>query len=200
MNTLNMTSVRRLLGGLLASVALAGSAFAGGYVVRDAEIRWTGSMPIKAHTGLISLKELEAEIDKDGTIRSLEAVVDMTSINVTDLEGKDRAKLTGHLKSEDFFHVEAHPTSRFVLREHKDGLLHGTLTIRGAAKEVSLPVTITGDPIAGWTLTGDFAFNRMDHGVDYQNKGILGFINAAKSKLIDEMIDVSATVILAPES
>jgi len=124
----------------------------------------------------------------------------MTKINVTDLEGKKRDKLTGHLKSDDFFHVEEHPTATFVLDEHKGDKFHGTLTIRGVSKKVALPAKVSGNPDRGWILAGDFDYNRNDYGVDYQNSGLLGFMNAAKSKLIDEMIDVSVSVRLKPKA
>jgi len=170
------------------------------YQMTDHTIRWTGSMPAKTHEGLLSLKSLDAEITDQGKVTALKAVVDMTKINVTDLEGKKRDKLTGHLKSDDFFHVEEHPTATFVLDEHKGDKFHGTLTIRGVSKKVALPAKVSGNPDRGWILAGDFDYNRNDYGVDYQNSGLLGFMNAAKSKLIDEMIDVSVSVRLKPKA
>jgi len=170
------------------------------YQMTDHTIRWTGSMPAKTHEGLLSLKSLDAEITDQGKVTALKAVVDMTKINVTDLEGKKRDKLTGHLKSDDFFHVEEHPTATFVLDEHKGDKFHGTLTIRGVSKKVALPAKVSGNPDRGWILAGDFDYNRNDYGVDYQNSGFLGFMNAAKSKLIDEMIDVSVSVRLKPKA
>lgn len=170
------------------------------YQMTDHTIRWTGSMPAKTHEGLLPLKSLDAEITDEGKVTSLTAVVDMTQINVTDLEGKSRDKLTGHLSSDDFFYVEKYPTATFVLDEHKGDKFHGTLTIRGVSKKVALPAKVIGHPDRGWILTGDFDYNRNDFGVDYQNSGLLGLLNAAKSKLIDEMIDVSVQVKLEPKN
>jgi len=170
------------------------------YQMTDHTIRWTGSMPAKTHEGLLSLKSLDAEITDQGKVTALKAVVDMTKINVTDLEGKKRDKLTGHLKSDDFFHVEEHPTATFVLDQHKGDKFHGTLTIRGVSKKVALPANVSGHPDRGWMLVGDFDYDRNDFGVDYQNSGFLGFMNAAKSKLIDDLIDVSVSVTLKPKA
>lgn len=169
------------------------------YEMTDHTIRWTGSMPAKTHEGLLPLKSLDVEITDAGKVTALKAVVDMTKINVTDLEGKKRDKLTGHLKSDDFFDVEEHPTATFVLEEHKGDKFHGILTIRGTSKKVALPAKVSGHPDRGWILAGDFDYNRNDFDVDYQNSGLLGFMNAAKSKLIDEMIDVSVQVRLEPK-
>jgi polyisoprenoid-binding protein YceI len=56
------------------------------------------------------------------------------TVQLDSLETKDD-KRDGHLKSEDFFHVEQHPTMSFVstgIRENgSDFLLDGDLTIRG---------------------------------------------------------------------
>lgn len=169
------------------------------YEFAESEIRWTGSMPAKTHEGLISLKSIEADITDAGKVTALKAIVDMTSINVTDLTGKSRNKLTDHLSSKDFFDVEEYPTAVFVLDEHKDGKFYGTLTIRDKSKKVALPAKVSGHPDRGWILAGDFDYNRMNFGVDYQNSGFLGFVNAAKSKLIDHMIDVSVSVKLTPK-
>jgi len=37
-------------------------------------------------------------------------VVDMPTLVSNDLQGEYKGKLEGHLKSDDFFGVEAHPT------------------------------------------------------------------------------------------
>jgi len=179
---------------LMASATLSAKS----YKLAEYEIRWTGSMPAVTHEGLLSLASFEADITDAGKVESLKAVVDMTRINVTDLEGDDKEKLTGHLKSDDFFHVEEYPVASFDLKEHKDEQLHGTITIRGVSKEISLPVRVSGNPERGWMLVGNFEFNRKDFGVDYQNTGFLGLFDAAKSKIIRDAIDVSVTLTLVP--
>jgi len=52
---------------------------------------------------------------EDGKLIGGEFTADMTSINVTDLEGDSKEKLTGHLRSDDFFGVETHKTAKFVI-------------------------------------------------------------------------------------
>jgi len=43
--------------------------------------------------------------------------VDMTSINAADLTGEYKAKLEGHLKSDDFFGIETFPVSNLTFTE-----------------------------------------------------------------------------------
>ena len=169
-------------------LALAGGTLnASDYELEDHRIAWSGSMPAATHTGLLSPQDLDIEITEDGKIQSLKVVLDMDSIDVTDLKGGKRDKLMGHLRSEDFFFVEKHPTASFDLEQHADGKLHGTITIRGISKPMTLPVEVHGHPDRGYILTGRFTFDRQDFEVNYQNGGLFG---VAKDKLIRDEVEL----------
>ena len=43
----------------------------------------------------------------------------MTSINDQDMKGDRKARLEGHLKSDDFFSVETYQTARYLLQALK---------------------------------------------------------------------------------
>ncbi len=175
------------------AVLLTGSALIGAeYELTKHRIQWSGSMPASTHTGLLTPQEFELEISEEGSVESLHVVLDMDSIEVTDLEGDKREKLMGHLRSEDFFHVEEYPTARFVMDEHRDGALHGTITIRGISEPFSIPVDVHGHEDRGWMLSGKFTFDRQDFNVNYQNSGFFG---VAKDKVIrdDVELDIELT-------
>jgi len=80
-----------------------------------------------------------------------------------------------HLRSEDFFHVEKHPQITFVSSKitSKGGDefdVQGTLTIRGVAKAITLPVTFLGgakDPWGGARIgfETETTINRKDFGL-----------------------------------
>ncbi|MDO8675989.1 MAG: YceI family protein [Candidatus Omnitrophota bacterium] len=83
------------------------------------------------------------------------------------------AKRDDHLRSAEFFDVEKHPVITFttVKLDKQDGraVLTGSLTMKGVAKEVSIPVTIAG-PIQGGSiigLSGSFTLNRQDYGINW---------------------------------
>ncbi|MGC9452601.1 MAG: YceI family protein [Oceanipulchritudo sp.] len=180
---LTLTTATLLLAG--------GSLFAGNYQLDSHTIQWSGSMPAKTHTGLLTPQSFDVSITDDGKVESLNAVLDMSSIDVTDLEGKNRKKLTKHLLSEDFFFVEKYPTAIFNLEQFEEGKLHGTITIRGVSKPVVIPVSVKGHPDRGWILTGAFTFNRQDFNVNYQNGGLFG---VAKDKLIRDEVELDIEV------
>ncbi len=71
---------------------------------------------------------------------SVEVVIDTDSIDMG-LEDWDK-----HMKNEDFFHVEKYPTmtfksDRFVFKKGKPVEVHGTLTLLGVERPVTLQVT-----------------------------------------------------------
>ena len=72
-------------------------------IIREkSELKWTGKeLSSKTHTGTLLLKEGRINIDSNGMIEG-KVVIDMTSINVTDLQGEWKDKLERHLKSPDF--------------------------------------------------------------------------------------------------
>ncbi|GAA3522095.1 hypothetical protein GCM10022393_40770 [Aquimarina addita] len=144
-------------------------------------IEWTGKKPTGEHTGTIKLMDGSVNT-QDGKIQSGSFVIDMTSINVTDLEGDKKAGLEGHLKGEGeekkdhFFNVAEHPKATFELTGivEKEGktMIEGNLTIKGIKKNISFPATssVEGDMM---TLTSEvFTINRTDWGVNYGSKSV----------------------------
>src|SRR6056297_836800 len=77
-------------------------------------IEWKGSKPTNTHTGTIKLAEGTFSAN-DSIIESGTFAIDMQSINVTDLEGKDKKDLEAHLmgtvegKEGDFFNAKKYP-------------------------------------------------------------------------------------------
>lgn len=82
--------------------------------VKDSNIEWEGEKVTGSHEGTIELKDGYFTME-NGELKGGEFVMDMTSITVTDLEGEDKGKLEGHLKSDDFFGVNNHPTAKLVI-------------------------------------------------------------------------------------
>ncbi len=108
-------------------------------------------------------------IADDPTQSSVEAEVDMTSINTRD-ETRD-----GHLKSPDFFEVDAHPVMTFsstkVTGDGTDYQVTGDLTLKGNTKSVELDLEFNGvgpDPWGGTRagFTAETEISRKDFGVD----------------------------------
>jgi polyisoprenoid-binding protein YceI len=109
-------------------------------------------------------------VPEDRLATVVDVVIDPASINTGD------AARDGHLKTNDFFDVEAFPSWGFkssaVKAKGSDYVLVGDLTMKGVTKPVELDVEFEGigtDPWgntkAGFTASGEV--NRKDWGIEY---------------------------------
>ncbi len=82
-------------------------------------------------------------------------------------------KLADHLKSPDFFDVQAFPTAKFTstaITAKADGdsthVIEGSLELRGVSKTIAFPaqVTVTATGASG---KAEFSINRKDFGIEY---------------------------------
>jgi len=77
-----------------------------------------------------------------------------------------------HLRSDDFFDVARFPAITFEsTRIEGSGrrlLVTGTLTIKGVAREITVPVDVTATPSA-LMATGELSVSRADHGITYDS-------------------------------
>ena len=108
-----------------------------------------------------------AEVDaKAKELKSLSLEFDTNSVNT------EFAKLTGHLKSPDFFDTREHPKASFVSKKVTAGTkageytVTGDLTLHGVTKSIKAPVTVAFSD-AGFTLTSNFAIDRSEFGMNY---------------------------------
>ena len=84
--------------------------------VSSSEFTWNGFKPTGRHNGTIGIKDGTLAVENGklvgGTIN-----MDMTDIDVQDLEGEDKQKLTTHLSSDQFFAVQEYPTAQFQITD-----------------------------------------------------------------------------------
>ena len=124
----------------------------------------TGSHPggFKSFTGHFTVKDGKP-VGNDHKV-----VIDMASTF------SDAEKLTGHLKSPDFFDVEKFPESTFDVTELKAGdngayTVTGNFTLHGVTKNISFPATVTQGSDAV-TIKAEFDIKRKDFGIVYPGK------------------------------
>jgi polyisoprenoid-binding protein YceI len=122
---------------------------------------------------------------KGGDIAGGEVVIDMNSITDADLTDPNyNQKLVGHLKSEDFFGVEKHPTSKFTITKAgklKDGktTVTGTLTIKGKTETITFDVIKKDN-----TFSAKIDVDRSKFDVRYGSKS---FFDNLGDKVIDDI-------------
>lgn len=159
-------------------------------------VEWKGFKPTGSHNGIISIKNGTLSTNGD-LIEGGSFLIDMNSIVVTDIPAEDEGngKLLGHLKSPDFFDVEAHGNAAFEITgssivEGKT-MLSGNLAIKGIEQNITFPVTVTTDE-AGLTLTSEtFTIDRTKWDIKYKSKSIFGDLG---DKFINDDIELKFVV------
>ncbi|MFP2997693.1 YceI family protein [Spongiivirga sp. MCCC 1A20706] len=158
-------------------------------VIKNSTISWVGKKVTGQHSGNISLKEGFLMM-KGKELRGGEFVIDMTSINVTDLSGDSKGKLEGHLKSDDFFGVANHPTAtlKFTGFSGEDGMytVIGDLTIKGKTNPVRFDLKIDSNK-----ATTSFKVDRTKYDIKY---GSGSFFDNLGDKAINDEFELNVSL------
>ena len=178
---------KNVIKGALASVVVVATlAFTGitkKIDVKESKVTWEGEKVTGSHEGTIDLKSGYLNVEGDKILGG-EFVIDMTSLQSTDLEGESKGKLEGHLKSDDFFGVANHPEAKLVIttasKKSDDtyGVV-GDLTIKGITK----PVTFDMD-YDGKSASADLTIDRTKYEVRYGSGSF--FDNLGDKTIYDE--------------
>jgi polyisoprenoid-binding protein YceI len=138
------------------------------YVIRvGSKIGFVGSKVTGSHNGGFTNFAGSFKVQDGKITGSPEIKINMKST------WADASKLTGHLKSPDFFDVEKFPTSTFTVTtiapEGSASKVTGNLQLHGVTKSISFPATVAVAADA-LTVKAEFAINRKDFGIVYAGK------------------------------
>jgi len=144
-------------------------------------IEWKGEKPTGTHTGTIKIAN-GSFMANDSVVESGNFVIDMKSIEVTDLEGDEKSNLEAHLKGTvegkegDFFNITEFPEATFEVTgiTEKDGqpMLQGNLTIKEETKNIAFPVSISNDGKNMEITSEEFTIDRTKWNVNYGSKSV----------------------------
>jgi polyisoprenoid-binding protein YceI len=133
-----------------------------------ATIEFVGSKVTGSHNG--GFREVAGEFRVvDGKLADTgnKVVIDAASI------WSDNERLTGHLKSADFFDVAQFPTATFETTnvEHTGATakVTGNLTLHGVTKQISFPATVDVSQ-TGVTAKAEFSIKRFDFNIKYPGR------------------------------
>ena len=155
--------------------------------VADSIINWVGYKVTGQHEGTINL--LNGSLNfKDNVLVGGKFVMDMTTINTTDIEGDYKNNLEGHLKSDDFFGVEKHGTSALNITNVKSTgknsyQVKGDLKIKGISKSMDFQVSIYGNK-----ASANLKVDRTDFGIKY---GSGSYFEDLQDKMIYDEFDLN---------
>ena len=147
----------------------------------ESKIEWEGEKPTGTHNGTIKVTNGTFKAN-DSVIESGTFVIDMQSIEVTDLEGDDKSDLEAHLKGTvegqegDFFNVTEFPEATFevtgITEEEGQSMLQGNLTIKEETKNIAFPVNISREGENLMITSEEFTIDRTKWNVNYGSKSV----------------------------
>ncbi|MFD0931163.1 YceI family protein [Psychroflexus salinarum] len=150
--------------------------------IKESTIQWEGEKLTGSHEGTIDLKD-GFFLMENGELVGGEFTADMTTIDVTDLEGDNRDKLMGHLRSDDFFGVDKYETAKFVIKTvAKKGNVYGVsgdLTIKGKTNPIAFDMKMNEN-----SATTNLTIDRTKYDVRYGSNSF--FDNLGDKAIYDE--------------
>ncbi len=134
-------------------------------------IHWVGKKLTGQHEGTLDFKEGSLVFEKE-KLKGGNFTVDMATISATDVEGKAKEGLDGHLKNEDFFGVDKYPTSKLVFKKIADKgndvyTVTADLTIKDKTNSVSFDIAVSGN-----TASAKLSVDRTKHGITYSSGSV----------------------------
>lgn len=136
-------------------------------------VGFTGAKVTDSHTGTFSDFEGSLVFDpEDPTASEVRVTIRTASVQI------EPERLLGHMKSEDFFHVERFPTAEFEstsIREGGEGTVGGTaathtvtgnLTLRGETRQITFPAVVEVTP-QEVRARSEFSIDRKDFAIVY---------------------------------
>lgn len=156
----------------------------------ESRIAWEGYKPTGQHDGTIGIASGKLKMN-EGQLTGGTFTIDMNTITVLDLtdEGMN-GKLTGHLKSADFFEVETYPEASFEItgiqaidgatidRSMEKGdiipthAITGNLTMKGISKSITFNARVEQTDSRLTAESNMFFLDRTEWNVQYKSKKI----------------------------
>ncbi|MGW2824360.1 YceI family protein [Streptomyces sp. NPDC001443] len=127
--------------------------------------------------GLVNVGGTFASVSGTGEVNSDGSATGSVVLDAGSLD-TGHAKRDAHLRSADFFAVEAFPTLTFEATDARIGAgdrlaVQGKLTVRDRTRPLPLTATVSRTESAGVTLTTQFSLDRADFGLTWNQMGMV---------------------------
>ncbi len=146
-------------------------------------INWKGKAAVGGYApeGTLIIKNGMLKLEK-GEVSALSITIDMTSLS------QENKQLSGHLKEEDFFHVEKYPEALFTMtgspvpseNGHK---ISGTMTIKDKTNPETIVIQLIPQG-TDWVVKFRHTMDRTRYGVVYNSPSI--FKRIKENAIADE--------------
>ena len=163
---------------------------------QQSKLVWNAKKVTGEHSGLAPIKSGTLVLAA-GKLKGGNFEINLKDLTVTDLKDAEyNAKLTGHLKNDDFFGVEKYPVAKFDIQSVTPSgadkyTIKGKLTIKGITNEVSFPADVktTGNKL---TANAKIEVDRTKYGIKYNSAS---FFSSIGDKAINDTFDLNVSLV-----
>ena len=162
---------------------------------KNSVIKWIGYKVTGQHEGTITLRNGELNFDDTTNLIGGKFVMDMTTINTTDLEGGSKERLDNHLKNDDFFSVKKYNTADLVFKkvskQKNDSkivvyLIDADLSIKGITNPITFKINISDN-----SAYANLKIDRTKFEIKY---GSSSFFDGLKDRAIYDEFDLKVNL------
>lgn len=158
--------------------------------IKSSNVFWKGEKVTGSHEGNISLKSGVLKFDDEKLIGG-NIVINMNTIDCTDLSGEYKSKLEGHLKSNDFFGVEKFPEASLEITKVRSKgnskyVCTADLTIKGITKEIKFEAELEKG-----NATTNIVIDRTNFNIKYASGS---FFKELGDKMIYDEFEISVSL------
>ena len=153
-------------------------------------IEWTAKKVGGGHVGTVKISE-GSLIYNGKSLKSGSFLMNMSTIT------SDNAKVTTHLKTDDFFSAEKNPTSKFEINKVTSAgvdrvNISGNLTIKGITQPITFPASVKkqGDIVVA--VAKGVKVDRTKYEIKFRSKSFFGDIG---DKAIDDEFELSINLV-----
>ena len=155
----------------------------------NSTVKWKGSKISSSHNGTVNILKGTLSIDH-GTLVGGQFIIDMQSLETTDMSEEYNKKLDGHLKNEDFFNVAEFPNALVIItsakkRDGNDYDITADLTIKGITHSINFPAVVILNGL-NFTATANIKIDRTKWGIEYNSGNF--FENLGDKLILDEIV------------
>jgi polyisoprenoid-binding protein YceI len=166
----------------------------------ESKVNWLAKKVTGQHEGYVKIKTGEITVEQNKLVGGT-VIVDMTTLDATDLQGEYHDKLVGHLKSNDFFGTETFNSAILVIKSatpianakvgENNYTIVADLTIKGITKEVTFPAVVIIDKTKV-TANAEVKINRTLYDIKY---GSASFFEGIGDKAIDDTFKLNVSIV-----
>ena len=136
--------------------------------VEKTVVEWIGKKTTGSHNGTVLLEKGVMSINKNGDVVGGKFMINMQTIECTDLQGSKKESLEEHLKDEDFFNTTEHQKASFIIERVDSINIYGTITIKGISEAVNFEYSKLND----YQYEAEITIDRTLFDIKYKSKTI----------------------------